>query len=136
MANESATSVVPIGPKICKPFLLEVMIFSPEAGYKFNVSVERDCSKQADPLWKLVFDLYQVANGKETQLVHVSYKAMEQVEQQRVQKMVSQGVTPGQAAALNDVHKVTKPLAGATAVTPEQQKKVHDAMKKVVSLDT
>jgi hypothetical protein len=136
MANESATSVVPIGPKTCKPFLLEVMVFSPEAGYKFNVSVERSCTKEADPLWKLVFDLYQVANDKETQLVHVSYKAMEPVEQKRVQKMVSEGVKPGQAAALNDVHKVTKPLAGATEVTPEQQKKVHNAMQKVVSLDT
>ena len=47
---ESSTSVVPIQDKICKPFLLEVMVFSPEAGYKFKVVVERDCTPEADEL--------------------------------------------------------------------------------------
>jgi len=72
MAN--SISVVPVGKKICRPFLLEVMVFSPQAGFKFKVDVERSCTPEADALWKLVFDLYQVdQNGKETQLVHVSY---------------------------------------------------------------
>jgi hypothetical protein len=35
------TSVVKVGEKKCKPFLMEVMVFSPEAGYKFEVLVER-----------------------------------------------------------------------------------------------
>ncbi|MEN3370607.1 MAG: hypothetical protein V7609_2750 [Verrucomicrobiota bacterium] len=132
----SEISVVPIGPKICKPFLLEVMIFSPEAGYKFSVSVERSCTKDADPLWKLVFDLYQVADdGKETQLVHVSYKAQAPVEQSSVKKMVSAGVNQGQADALiNDVHPAAKAVEGKTEVTPEEQKRVLSAMKKVVSV--
>ncbi len=38
---DSSISVVPIGTKVCKPFLLEVMVFSPESGYKFKVVVER-----------------------------------------------------------------------------------------------
>ena len=43
-------SVVPIAPqgKICKPFLLEVMVFSPESGFKFKVIVERSCTPTAD----------------------------------------------------------------------------------------
>jgi hypothetical protein len=47
---KSAISVVPIGKKVCKPFLLEVMVFSPEAGYKFKVIVERSCTPEADDL--------------------------------------------------------------------------------------
>ena len=70
------TSVVPIGNKICRPFVLDVMVFSPEAGYKFHVSVERSCTPEADPIWKLVFDLYRVETGKDdVQLVHASYTA-------------------------------------------------------------
>ena len=59
----SSISVVPIGAKVCKPFLLEVMVFSPESGYKFKVVVERSCTPEADPIWKLVFDLYWVIGG-------------------------------------------------------------------------
>ena len=59
MAN-SSISVVPVGNKICKPFLLEVMVFSPEAGFKFKVMVERSCTPEADAIWKLVFDLFRV----------------------------------------------------------------------------
>jgi hypothetical protein len=45
----SSTSVVQIGTKVCKPFLIEVMVFSPESGYKFKVLVERSCPPEADP---------------------------------------------------------------------------------------
>ena len=37
----SSISVVSTTGKPCKPFLLEVMVFSPESGYKFKVIVER-----------------------------------------------------------------------------------------------
>ena len=57
---KSSISVVPIGKKVCRPFLIEVMVFSPEAGYKFKVIVERSCTPEADALWKLVFDLFKV----------------------------------------------------------------------------
>ena len=39
-ATAGTASVVKIGPKRCRPFLLQVMVFSPEAGYKFEVVVE------------------------------------------------------------------------------------------------
>lgn len=135
MAN-SSISVVPIGEKICKPFLLEVMVFSPEAGYKFKVSVERSCTPEADPIWKLVFDLFTVADGKETQIIHVSFTAGATVQQKAVQRMVADGVKPTQADILvKEVHPAAKALKGAKQVTPEQKKKLHDAMDKVLSVD-
>ncbi|MDB5802674.1 MAG: hypothetical protein JWL63_3613 [Rhodocyclales bacterium] len=133
---QSSTSVVPIGAKVCRPFLLEVMVFSPESGFKFNVTVERSCTTDADAIWKLVFDLFKVADGIATQVVHVSFTAGTPVEQQAVQKMVTEGVKPAQAAVLIDeVHPAAKAIVGKKAPTKAQKQKVHDSMAKVVNLD-
>ena len=48
---QGSISVVPVTGKVCKPFLLEVMVFSPESGFKFKVIVERSCSPEADEIW-------------------------------------------------------------------------------------
>jgi hypothetical protein len=44
-------------PKTCTPFFISVMIFSPEAGFKYFVKVQKSCSAKNDPIWKLHFDL-------------------------------------------------------------------------------
>ena len=134
---DSSTSVVPIGPKICKPFLLDVMVFSPESGYKFNVSVERDCTPTADAIWKLVFDLFKVVAGQpDEQLVHVSFTSGTPVEQQAIQNMVAQGVNTDQADRLiNNVYPATKAIAGNDNPTPEQKQAIHEAMSSVVNVD-
>lgn len=133
---QSQTSVVPAGPKICRPFLLDVMVFSPESGFKFNVSVERDCTPTADSIWKLVFDLYKVVEGSpDVGLVHVSFTSGTPVEQQAIQGMVS-GVKPEQADVLvNNVYPATKAVAGNPNPTPEQKQAIHDSMSQVVNLD-
>jgi hypothetical protein len=133
----SSTSVVPLGKKICKPFLLDVMVFSPEAGFKFHVSVERDCTPTADSIWKLVFDLYKVVAGKpDVALVHVSFTSGTPVEQKALQNMATQGVAPAQADALvKTVYPATKAIVGNNNPTPQQKQAVHDAMSQVVNLD-
>ncbi|MFN2623874.1 MAG: hypothetical protein ABR611_13635 [Chthoniobacterales bacterium] len=133
----SSTTVVPVGPKVCKPFLLDVMVFSPESGYKFHVSVERDCTPTADAIWKLVFDLYKVVAGQpDVALVHVSFTSGTPVEQQAVQNMAAQGVNQDQADKLiNNVYPATKAVAGNTNPSPEQRQAIHDAMSSVVNLD-
>ena len=40
--SNSSISVVPTAPNACKPFLLDVMVFSPESGYKFKVIVRAE----------------------------------------------------------------------------------------------
>ncbi len=150
---DSSISVVPIGTKVCKPFLLEVMVFSPESGYKFKVVVERSCTPEADPIWKLVFDLFKVnapeadpiwklvfdlfkVNAQEVQLVHVSFTTGTPVEQKAVQRMASEGVKPAQADILtNEVHPAAKAIEGVKKASAKQKKDLHDAMKKVVSVD-
>jgi len=133
---KSSVSVVPVGAKVCKPFLLEVMVFSPEAGYKFKVIVERSCTPEADALWKLVFDLFRVENGQETQIVHVSFTTGAPVEQKAVQAMAANGVSSGQAKVLvEDVYPPAKAIEGVAAPTTAQKKALHDAMSKVVNVD-
>jgi hypothetical protein len=113
------------------------MVYSPEAGYKFHVSVERDCTPTADEIWKLVFDLYQVVTGQpDVQLVHVSFTSGTPVEQQAIQNMAAQGVNQDQADKLiNNVYPATKAVAGNKNPSPEQKQAVHDAMSSVVNLD-
>lgn len=109
----NTTSVVKIGEKKCKPFIVEVMVFSPESGYKIEVSVERDCTAANDSIWKIVFDLYkQKADGSGfDQLVHVSYRGKDQNENQHIQKTLH-GVNPAQADSLvNDGFPAQKAFA-------------------------
>lgn len=130
---KSAISVVPIGKKVCKPFLLEVMVFSPEAGYKFKVIVERSCTPEADALWKLVFDLFKVIEDKEVQVVHVSFTTGTPVEQKAVQLMASEGVKPAQATVLiEEVHPAAKAVEGVKKPSKVQKQRLHDSMAKTV----
>jgi len=136
----SSVSVVPTTDKLCKPFLLEVMVFSPESGYKFKVIVERSCTPEADPLWKLVFDLYKMIEDeeelKEVQIVHVSFTTGTPVQQKAVQRMASEGVKPAQATVLVDkVHPAAKAIEGKTQPTVAEKQALHDAITEVVSID-
>lgn len=133
MANKSSTSVVPVGAKKCKPFVLQVMVFSPESGFKFEVLVEKDCSDQNDAIWKLVFDLYkrQTTGTDFDQIVHVSFTSGTPQEQQGIKNMLTQGVSSSQSDVLvNEVFPATRQLAGATSPTPAQKQKIHNAMSK------
>jgi hypothetical protein len=132
----SSVSVVPIGAKKCKPFVLQVMVFSPESGFKFEVLVEKDCSADNDPIWKLVFDLYkkQATGSDFDQIVHVSFTSGTTAEQHGVQSMVSQGVSSGQADVLtNQVYPAAKTLDGVQNPTAQQKQALHQAMSQAAT---
>ncbi len=97
------TSVVAIGVKKCKPFIIEVMVFNPESGYKIEVSVERACTATNDSIWKIVFDLYKKKDGEDgfDQIVHVSYRGKDPDENKMIQKTLH-GVNAHQAEILVD----------------------------------
>ncbi|MBA3439271.1 MAG: hypothetical protein H0T92_05315 [Pyrinomonadaceae bacterium] len=131
-------SVVPVGVKKCKPFLLEVMVFAPESGYKFQVSVEKSCTPTADPLWKLVFDLYKRNSDGFDQIVHVSYKADNPTEAKAIEATAIEGMTEKQAELLiNKVHPAVKEVENAnnlSAAELEAKKaKIKKAMSKVAN---
>ena len=138
----SNVSIVPTTTtQICKPFVLDVMVFAPEAGFKFQVSVEKDCTANAEPLWKLVFDLYkrQATGTNFDQIVHVSYTASTPVESQVIESTAANGVSPNQADILiNQVHPAVKELDDADNMTPDQlaaaKTEVKNGMSKVANV--
>src|SRR5689334_1361902 len=134
----SSTSIVNTEEKVCKPFSLQVMVFSPEAGYKFELLVERSCTAAKDEVWKLVFDLYRKDEGDDDflQIVHVSFTAGQPDETEGVQRMLSDGVSPKQAdVVVTDVHPAVKAIEGVDEPTEDQKTTIHNAMRKAIVVD-
>jgi hypothetical protein len=130
-------SVVPTtGIRKCKPFVLNVMVFAPEPGFKFEVMVEKSCTKKAEPLWKLVFDLYKKKKtGNDfDQIVHVSYTQGDPVEAEGIQNTAIEGVNDNQADGLiTRVHPRVKKLENAKDMTPEELEAAKADIKKEMS---
>jgi hypothetical protein len=128
----SSVSVIKVGKKkSCKPFLLEVMVMSPEAGYKFEVLVEKGCTATNEAIWKLVFDLYKKIEGQFTQIIHVSFTAGSSAEKKGVQRMVVEGVSDAGASIIKkDLYPVAKKVAESGGQPTEQQR---EALKKAAS---
>ena len=135
-SSESSASVVKVGAKRCRPFLLQVMVFSPEAGYKFEVVVEKGCTPENDPIWKLVFDLYKKKKDGFDQIVHVSFRAGTNQESDGIKRMALQGVSDKQADLLTGpVYDAAKALEGVAAPTPQHKEKIRTAMSNVATVD-
>jgi hypothetical protein len=132
-ANPSG-NVTKIGQKKCKPFIVEVMVYSPEAGYKAEVVVEKGCTATNDAVWKFVFDLYKKKTSGDgfDQLVHVSYRALTAQENVAVVGMID-GMTDAQADALPDLHEAAKKFHDEP--TPDNQKAVLNKAKGVVTAE-
>ncbi|HYP27288.1 MAG TPA: hypothetical protein VE262_11265 [Blastocatellia bacterium] len=139
-------SIAPVTTDSCRPFTLDVMVFSPEAGYKFEVSIERDCIKATatDPAieqWKLVFDLYKLKTGGTDfdQIVHVSYTAANPVQERKVAATAANGLNPAQSQQLiTKVHPAVKGVEDLGSLPPDQadvaKQKIKDQMSKTVDL--
>src|SRR5438094_7199826 len=114
MSNGATGSarVVRVEAKKCKPFILDVMIYSPESGHKAVVSIERACTPTNESIWKFVFDLYKkkAASDEFDQLVHVSYRGLNSAENEAIAGMVN-GLSDSQADQLPALHEASKEFA-------------------------
>jgi hypothetical protein len=110
-------------PKTCKPFVLEVMVFAPQSGFKIEVNIEKSCTPQADAVWKIVFDLYKKKTGADgfDQLVHVSFTGGTPVQQQGIAATAANGVNDKQADVIvNEAAPAVLALKDAGGMTPAQ----------------
>jgi len=129
------TKVTKVGVKKCRPFSLDVMVMNPDANFKFTLSVELSCTPQADPLWKLVFDLFKNINGTFQQVVHVSFQAQAPVEVAGVQNTAENGVNQAQSdVVVNQVHPLAKQIAAAPAPDPALDQQINAKMSTVAQL--
>ena len=132
-----AAKIKKIGPKVCRPFTLDVLVMNPSADFKFTLSVEVACSPQADQIWKLVFDLFKKVNNDFVQVVHVSFTAQTPVEAAGIQATGKNGVNQQQAdIVVNQIHPAVVEIANAPAPDPAASQAVTDHMSKVATLGT
>ena len=127
------------GPKKCKPFLLEVMVFAPASGFKIEVLIEKSCTAQADAVWKIVFDLYKKkgANGFD-QLVHVSFTGGTPVEQKGIEATAANGINDRQAdVIINEAGPALLDLRNVATMPPGEleatKKELSSASSKIAT---
>jgi hypothetical protein len=132
-----AAKIKKIGPKVCRPFTLDVMVMNPSADFKFSLSVEVACSPQADEIWKLVFDLFKKVNNDFVQVVHVSFTAQTPVEAAGIQATGKNGVNQQQAdIVVNQIHPAVVEISNAPSPSPAANQAVTDKMSQVAKLGT
>lgn len=131
-ANVPTASVVKIGAKKCKPFILEVMIYSPKSGFKADVVVERGCTADNSSVWKFVFDLYKknAAGTGFDQLIHVSYRGLTPAENAAIAGMID-GLSDAQTDQLPALNAASENFHNSP--TPANQAAVAKAAQSVVN---
>ncbi len=126
-----STTSITTGGKKCKPFLLRVMVFSPESGYKFTVEVQKACNDKNEEVWKLLFDLYKKINEEFVELVSVEFVSGDPNDIEKIAAVTDEGMKRAQVRAFRDnVFPLVKPFAdsGKKPDAPTQ-KKIDAAMK-------
>ncbi len=128
-------TTITTGGKKCKPFLLRVMIFSPESGYKFTIEIQKACTSQNEPVWKLLFDLYKKIGADFTEVVSVEFVAGDPNVIDKIAAVTEEGMKRAQVRAFrDDVYPMVKPFGEAgKKPNAEEQKKIDATMKKAIN---
>ncbi|QHG21021.1 hypothetical protein [Nostoc sp. ATCC 53789] len=130
----SSSSIVIINPQKCRPFLLKVMVYSPEAGYKFIIEIQKACTANNEEVWKLLFDLYKKIDNNFVEIISVEYVAGDPNEIEKVAAITDEGMKRSQVREFREnVYPVVKTIAvkGETPTT-EDQKNANLVIKNAV----
>lgn len=129
-----ASTITTIGKK-CKPFLIRVMVFSPESGYKFTIEIQKACTSQNEPVWKLLFDLFKKIDNVFEEVVSVEFVAGDPNDIEKIAAVTEQGMTRAQVRAFREnVFPLVKPF-GDTGKKPTEaeRKKIDETLKKAIN---
>lgn len=134
MAGKTTTRITSAKNK-CKPFVLRVMVYSPESGYKFTIEVQKACTDKNEEVWKLLFDLYKKLDGEFVELVSVEFISGDPNDIKKIAVITDEGMKRAQVRAFRDnVYPLVKPFADS-GKKPDaaSQKKIDAAMKAAVN---
>lgn len=106
----------------CTEFRLKVMIYSPEAGFKFDVTIQRKCFPTK---WLLIFNLFKKVGNEFVQIVAVEFEAEKKEEQKALEDMSNAGVNVLQSRAFRQ--KVYPRVKAGDEPT-----KIHEEISKAV----
>ncbi len=130
----SSTSIT-TGVKKCTPFLLRVMVFSPESGYKFTIEVQKACNSENQPVWKLLFDLFKKIDNEFVEIISVQFVAGDPNDIKKIAAITDEGMKTAQVRAFrDDVYPLVKPF-GDSGKTPTaaEKKTIDSSMKKALN---
>jgi hypothetical protein len=127
-------STVTIVTKKCRPFLLRVMVYSPESGYKFVIEVQKACTASNEEVWQLLFDLYKKIENQFVEIISVQFVAGVPDEIERVAAITDEGLTRPQVRAFRDrVYPLAKPIGDEAREPSEQERQqLANAMRNAV----
>lgn len=128
-------TTITTGIKICKPFLLRVMVFSPEPGFKFTIEIQKACTSQNDPVWKLLFDLYKKIGADFQEVVSVEFVAGDPNDIDKVAAITDEGMKRPQVRVFREnVYPLVKPF-GDSGQKPsaDQKKKIDDSIRQAIN---
>ena len=130
-----STTSITTGSKKCKPFLLRVMVFSPESGYKFTIEIQKACNSKNEPVWKLLFDLFKKIDNEFVEIISVQFVAGDPNDIKKIAAITDEGMKKGQVRAFrDDVYPVVKPFGDSgKQPTAAEQKIIDDKMKNAIN---
>lgn len=133
-ASDSKTTVVTNRGR-CKPFLLRVMVFSPESGFKFSIEIQKACTANDEEVWKLLFDLFKRINGEFVEVVSVEFVAGDPNDIDRIAAITDEGMKRPQVRAFReDVYPLVRPFADSgQKPDTDDKKKIDESMKKAIN---
>lgn len=106
----------------CTEFRLKVMVFSPEAGFKFDVTIQRKCFPTK---WLLIFNLFKKVGSEFVQIVGVEFEAEKKEEEKALEKISTDGVGVLQGRALRQkVYPLVKAGADSSKIHTEISKAI------------
>ena len=128
-------TTITTGVKKCKPFLLRVMVFSPESGFKFTIEIQKACNSVNEPVWKLLFDLHKKIGAAFQEVVSVEFIAGDPNDIDKVAAITDEGMSRPQVRAFRDnVYPLVKPFGDAgKKSTADQKKKIDDSIRKAIN---
>lgn len=129
-----ASTITTVGKK-CKPFLIRVMVFSPESGYKFTIEIQKACTSSNEAVWKLLFDLYKKIDNIFEEVVSVEFVAGDPNDIDKIAAITEEGMNRAQVRAFREnVFPLVKPLGdrGKKPTEPER-KKIDETLKKAIN---
>lgn len=131
----ASTTTITTGGKKCKPFLIRVMVFSPESGYKFTIEIQKACSSLNEPVWKLLFDLYKRIDEQFVEIVSVEFVAGDPNDIEKIAAITDEGMKRPQVRAFREnVYSLVKPFGDAgSKPTAAEKKKIDDSVKKAIN---
>jgi len=131
----ASTTTITTGGKKCTPFLIRVMVFSPESGYKFTIEIQKACSSENEPIWKLLFDLFKKIDDEFVELVSVEFVAGDPNDIEKIAAITDQGMMRPQVRAFRDnVFPLVKPFAdNGTQPNDEEKESIDEAVKNAIN---